>query len=159
MQFFEKPDLLLRKGKRNRFRMGRTIDALGIGGLRLVTPPSLNQLEKLFNRGIVEDAGETDANVKLFFDQPSDGRRGKRMEPNFEKALVEPQRTCSHHLAAKRTQPVFGARSGKKRCRLAFRHRGTREQMPTIQLTIRVQLPFLLLAWRISPQRTQGTQR
>ena len=89
MQFFKKPDLLLRKGKRNRFRMWRTIEALGTRALRLVTAPSLNELEKLFNRGIVEDVGETDANVKLFFDQPGQARRGKRMEASFQKAFVQ----------------------------------------------------------------------
>ena len=87
MQFFEKPDLLLGKGKRNRFRMWRTIDALGTRALRLVTAPSLDELEKLSNRGIVEDVGETDVNVKLFFDQPGQGGRGKRIEAAISKRL------------------------------------------------------------------------
>ena len=61
MQLFEKPDLLLGKGKRNRFGMWQTIDALA---LRLRSrAPSLNEPEKLSNRGIVEDLGKTEVNM------------------------------------------------------------------------------------------------
>ena len=100
MQLFEKPDLLLGKGKWNRFRMRQTIDELGTHALRPVAAPVLDEREKPFNRGMVENLRETNVNVKFLFDQPSQGRRGERIKPNFEKGLVEPHRICSEHLSA-----------------------------------------------------------
>ena len=53
------------------------VDRAGGRSIRLAASPIFNECEKLRHRGIVENVGESEPNVKLLLNQRDQARRGE----------------------------------------------------------------------------------